>query len=45
MEGVVMSETRLLERVSAADHYSLLGDDFGWPGDIGVLGVAEGPGC
>jgi hypothetical protein len=37
-----MSETRLLERVSAADHYSLLGDDFGWPGDIGVLGVAEG---
>jgi WS/DGAT/MGAT family acyltransferase len=42
MEGVVMSETRLLERVSAADHYSLLGDDFGWPGDIGVLAVAEG---
>jgi diacylglycerol O-acyltransferase / wax synthase len=36
-----MSETRLLERVSAADHYSL-GDDFGWPGDIGVLAVAEG---
>jgi len=26
-----MSETRLLERLSAADHYSLLGDDFGWP--------------
>jgi diacylglycerol O-acyltransferase / wax synthase len=42
MEGVVMSETRLLERVSAADHYSLLYDDFGWPGDIGVLAVAAG---
>jgi diacylglycerol O-acyltransferase len=37
-----MSETRLLERLSAADHYSLLGDDFGWPWDIGVLAVAEG---
>jgi hypothetical protein len=24
-------ETRLLERLSAADRYSLLGDDFGWP--------------
>jgi diacylglycerol O-acyltransferase len=42
MEGVVMSQTRLLERVTAADHYSLLGDDFGWPWDIGVLAVAEG---
>ena len=39
-----MSEARLLERLSAADHYSLLGDDFGWPWDIGVLAVAEGAG-
>jgi diacylglycerol O-acyltransferase len=37
-----MSETRLLERLSAADHYSLLGDDFGWPWDIGVIAVADG---
>src|SRR4249920_1089947 len=37
-----MSQTRLLERLSAADHYSLLADDFGWPWDIGVLAVAEG---
>ena len=37
-----MSGTRLLERVSAADHYSLLGDDFGFPWDIGVVAVADG---
>jgi diacylglycerol O-acyltransferase len=37
-----MSGTRLLERLSAADHYSLLGDDYGWPWDIGVLAVVDG---
>jgi diacylglycerol O-acyltransferase / wax synthase len=37
-----MSETPLLERLSAADHYSVLGDDFGWPWDIGVLAVVDG---
>jgi diacylglycerol O-acyltransferase / wax synthase len=37
-----MSGSRLLERLSAADHYSLLGDDFGCPWDIGVVAVAEG---
>ena len=39
-----MSGTRLLERLSAADHYSLLGDDSGCPWDIGVVAVAEGAG-
>ena len=37
-----MSETPRLERLSAADHYSVLGDDFGWPWDIGVLAVMDG---
>ncbi len=37
-----MSGTPLLERLSAADHYSVLGDDFGWPWDIGVLAVVDG---
>jgi diacylglycerol O-acyltransferase len=37
-----MPGTRLLERLSAADHYSVLGDDFGWPWDIGVIALAEG---
>jgi diacylglycerol O-acyltransferase len=37
-----MSQTGLLERLSATDHYSLLGDDFGWPWDIGMIAVADG---
>jgi diacylglycerol O-acyltransferase / wax synthase len=37
-----MSQTRLLERLSAQDHHSVLGDDFGWPWDIGVLAIVEG---
>jgi len=37
-----MSGTPLVERLSAADHYSVLGDDFGWPWDIGVLAVVDG---
>jgi diacylglycerol O-acyltransferase / wax synthase len=35
-----MSQTRLLERLSAQDQ--VLGDDFGWPWDIGVLAIVEG---
>jgi diacylglycerol O-acyltransferase len=42
MKGGVMSGTPLLDRLSAADHYSVLGDDFGWPWDIGVLAVIDG---
>src|SRR5829696_2515150 len=37
-----MSQTRLLERLSAQDHHSVLGDDFGWPWDIGVLATVDG---
>jgi diacylglycerol O-acyltransferase len=37
-----MSETRPLERLSAADHHAVLGDDFGWPWDIGVLAIVDG---
>ena len=37
-----MSQIRLLERLSAQDHHSVLGDDFGWPWDIGVLAIVEG---
>jgi len=36
-----MSQTRLLERLSAQDHHSVLGDDFGWPWDIGVLATVD----
>ena len=36
-----MSETRPLERLSAADHHAVLGDDFGWPWDIGVLAIVD----
>jgi diacylglycerol O-acyltransferase len=37
-----MSQTRVLERLSAQDHHSVLGDDFGWPWDIGVLATVDG---
>jgi diacylglycerol O-acyltransferase / wax synthase len=37
-----MSQTRLLERLSAQDHHSVLGDDYGWPWDIGVLAIVDG---
>jgi diacylglycerol O-acyltransferase len=37
-----MPETSHLERLSATDHYSLLGDDFGVPWDIGAIAVVDG---
>jgi diacylglycerol O-acyltransferase len=36
-----MSQTRPLERLSAQDHHSVLGDDLGWPWDIGVLATVD----
>lgn len=38
----MMSESRRIERLSATDHYALLGDDAGCPWDIGGLGVLDG---
>jgi diacylglycerol O-acyltransferase len=37
-----MSQAHPLERLSAADHHAVLGDDFGWPWDIGVLAIVDG---
>ena len=37
-----MAETRHLERLAAGDNYSLLGDDVGWPWDIGAIAVLDG---
>jgi hypothetical protein len=36
-----MARARILERLSAADNYALLGDDFGWPWGIGVATIDE----
>jgi WS/DGAT/MGAT family acyltransferase len=37
-----MADAHVLERLSAADIYALLGDDFGWPWDIGALAIVDG---
>lgn len=37
-----MPEIRVLERLTAADDYPVLADDFGWPWDIGVVAVLDG---
>jgi WS/DGAT/MGAT family acyltransferase len=37
-----MSGARILDRLSAEDDYSLLGDDRGWPWDIGAIAVVDG---
>jgi WS/DGAT/MGAT family acyltransferase len=41
-EVAVISGTRIPERLTAADDYSVLADDFGWPWDIGVIAVLDG---
>ena len=38
----VMATTRRLERLSAADLFVLMWDDFGWSGDVGVLAILDG---
>jgi diacylglycerol O-acyltransferase / wax synthase len=40
----VMTETRLLERLTASDIFLLLWDDYGWSTDIGGLAILEGAG-
>src|SRR5512133_2689360 len=37
-----MPKARVLKRLSAQDNYALLGDDFGWLWDIGVVATIDG---
>jgi diacylglycerol O-acyltransferase / wax synthase len=37
-----MAETRLLERLTASDLFTLWADDFGWSEDIGALAMLDG---
>jgi WS/DGAT/MGAT family acyltransferase len=39
-----MTETRLLERLTASDIFLLLWDDYGWSTDIGGLAILDGAG-
>lgn len=39
-----MATTRRLERLSAADRYVLMWDNFGWSGDIGALATLDAGG-
>jgi len=39
-----MTETRLLERVTASDLFLLMWDDYGWSSDIGGLAILDGTG-
>src|SRR5215831_2896582 len=43
-ERDVMTETRLLDRLTASDLFLLMWDDYGWSSDIGGLAVLDGAG-